>query len=357
MLVGRNAIEQVYRVWFSAFPDARMDREELVIADDRAAFLSTVSGTDYGGFLGLPPTGRLVRVNAAFLFTFRDNLIIDERRVLDMSGVLLQLAGQAGPVTDSLRQYRETLARARLEQELRIAAEIQRALIPSGSYTRAHVDVAATSVPCRAIGGDFFDYFDSPDGTFSFVLGDVAGKGPPAALLTAVLQGIFASHAGSGLTPAETVARVNDALLRRAIDSRFATVLHATLSCDGRLTYCNAGHNPPFLFGLNGFRRHLTAGGLIVGMFPDATFEEETLQLDPGDTLIVFSDGVSEAQNPNSEEFGEDRLMSCLEGNRDLPAPNLLKCILEAVQQFRGEAAQSDDLTMFILRYMPSQMR
>jgi sigma-B regulation protein RsbU (phosphoserine phosphatase) len=238
---------------------------------------------------------------------------------------------------------------------LRIAAEIQRALIPSGSYTRAHVDVAATSVPCRAIGGDFFDYFDLPDGTFSFVLGDVAGKGPPAALLTAVLQGIFTAHAGSGLTPAGTLARVNDALLRRAIDSRFATVLHGRLSCDGRLTYCNAGHNPPLLFGLTGLRHSLEAGGLIVGIFKDATFEEETLQLEPGDTLVVFSDGVSEAHNPSGEEFGEDRLMACLEAHRNLPAPDLLECILEAVQEFRADAPQSDDVTVFVLRYMPTQ--
>lgn len=353
-LVGRSAIEQVYRVWMAAFPDGRIDNEDLVIADDRVASVFTFSGTDLGGFLGLPPTGKLVRVRCAFTFIFRDDLIAEEDRILDMSGVLLQLAGEVGPVTDSLRQYREALARVRSLQELSIAAEIQRALLPSGSFTRGHFDVAATSVPCRAIGGDFFDYFDLPDGTFSFVLGDVAGKGPPAALLTAMVQGIFTAHAGSGLTPAQTVARLNDALLRRAIDSRFVTVLHANLSCDGRLSYCNAGHNPPLLFGPNGFRHRLESGGPIVGAFDGVTFDEETLQLDPGDTLIVFSDGVSEAQNPNSEEFGEDRLMSCLESNRDLPVSNLLECILEDVQKFRADADQSDDVTVFVLRYMPT---
>ena len=233
---------------------------------------------------------------------------------------------------------------------MRIAAEIQRALLPRAPYTGARFEVAATSVPCRAIGGDFVDYFESLDGTFSFVLGDVAGKGPPAALLSAMLQGIFAANAGLGFTPAQTVARVNDSLLRRAIDARFATVLYAMLSADSRLTYCNAGHNPPLLFGLNGFRRRLTAGGLIVGAFQHVTFEEETLQLDPGDTLVIFSDGISEALNSKGEEFGEDRLVSCLETNRDLPVPHLLKCVLDTVQQFRDDAAQSDDLTVLILR-------
>ncbi len=104
---------------------------------------------------------------------------------------------------------------------------------------------------------------------------------------------------------------VNAALLRRAIESRFATIFYAIVSFDGCLTYCNAGHNPPLLFGPNGFRRRLATGGLIIGAFQQATFEEEQLQLDPGDTLVVFSDGVSEAMNVEGEEFGEERLVSC----------------------------------------------
>jgi sigma-B regulation protein RsbU (phosphoserine phosphatase) len=103
-----------------------------------------------------------------------------------------------------------------------------------------------------------------------------------------------------GATPAQILKRVNDALVRRAIESRFATVVYGALSCDGRLTYCNAGHNPPLLIGKGGLRR-LDRGGLIVGVFEQATFEEETVQLDPGDTLIVFSDGISEALNPDGD--------------------------------------------------------
>ncbi len=207
------------------------------------------------------------------------------------------------------------------------------------------------SVPCRAIGGDFFDYFNLSSGVFAFALGDVAGKGPPAALLAAGLQGIFAGHAESGCTPAETMAHVNQALVRRTIQARFATVLYAALSCDGELTYCNAGHNPPLLVGRRGLRR-LDTGGVILGAFTDATFEEETLRLEPGDQLVVFSDGITEALNPDGEELGEERLLSYVELNRKLAPEALLESLLGNVRQFTAGAVQSDDLTLLVLSYV-----
>ncbi len=144
-----------------------------------------------------------------------------------------------------MRQRRK----ARLERELELAAEIQRALLPEALQSGAYFEVAAASIPCRAIGGDFFDYFNLPDGHFAFALGDVAGKGPPAALLTAMIQGAFASQVTSVGSPAVLMAHVNRTLIRRAIQSRFATVMYGMLSPDGRLTYSNAGHNPPVLIG------------------------------------------------------------------------------------------------------------
>jgi phosphoserine phosphatase RsbU/P len=341
----------VYRLWFSAFPDLRIDVEDLLIAGDRVVQRVTVSGTDVGGFLGNPATGRLVRVAGAFFFTLKNGLVLHERRILDLSGVLLQLAGEVGPSTDSFRLYRETLERSRIQHELKIAAEIQRALMPHTHYTRSTLELVAASVPCRAIGGDFFDYFELSNGEFGFTLGDVAGKGPPAALLSAMLQGIFAVCAYLGDGPAHTIKRVNSALLRRAIESRFATGMYAVLSCDGTLTYCNAGHNPPLLVERRGIRP-LERGGLILGAFDNAAFEEETLQLDPGDTLVVFSDGISEALNSDGEEFGEQRLIACLECNRELQPTVLLDCILDTVREFTRDAVQNDDLSVLVLRYL-----
>jgi phosphoserine phosphatase RsbU/P len=260
------------------------------------------------------------------------------------------VAGEAASAIESARLYREATEKGRLEQELQLAAEIQRALLPEALQSGPHFEVAAASIPCRAIGGDFFDYFNLPDGHFAFAVGDVAGKGPPAALLTAMIQGAFASQVTSVRSPAALMAHVNRTLIRRAIQSRFATVMYGTLSPDGRLTYSNAGHNPPVLLGRNGVRR-LDKGGLILGLFPQATYEEETLELEDGDTLVVFSDGVTEAMNTAGDEFGEERLLPCLNEHRGSTPEKLRDRILASVRTFAASAAQNDDLTALVLRY------
>jgi sigma-B regulation protein RsbU (phosphoserine phosphatase) len=214
----------------------------------------------------------------------------------------------------------------------------------------AHFDVAASSIPCRAIGGDFFDYFNLPDGRFGFALGDVAGKGPSAALLTAMIQGAFAAQVTSMDSPAALIGHINRTLIRRAVQSRFVTVMYGVLAPDGRLTYTNAGHNPPILLGRGGIRR-LETGGLILGLFPHAAYEEETLQLEDGDTLVVFSDGVTEALNSAGDEFGEERLLPCVEEHRASTTGVLLESILAAVRSFAARAVQNDDVTALVLRY------
>jgi sigma-B regulation protein RsbU (phosphoserine phosphatase) len=198
--------------------------------------------------------------------------------------------------------------------------------------------------------GDFFDYFTAPNRPFGFALGDVAGKGPPAAILSATLQGILGVHAQAGGGSAATLAQVNRALLRRAIPSRFATLVYGTLAQNGELTYCNAGHNPPCLVGRRG-RRWLCTGGPILGMFDEVTFDEETVQLERGDLVLVFSDGVTEAVSIDGAEFGEDRLVSCVEAQHDLEPAALVQHVLDTVHRFAAGAAQSDDATILVLRY------
>src|SRR5688572_10719072 len=209
------------------------------------------------------------------------------------------VAGEAASAIESARLYREATEKARMERELQLAAEIQRALLPEPLQSGSHFDVAASSLPCRAIGGDFFDYFNLADGQFAFTLGDVAGKGPSAALLTAMVQGAFAAQVTAMDSPAALMAHINRTLIRRAIQSRFVTVMYGVLAPDGRLTYTNAGHNPPILVGRNGVRR-LETGGLILGLFPHATYEEETLQLEDGDTLVRSEEHTSELQSQSN---------------------------------------------------------
>jgi serine phosphatase RsbU (regulator of sigma subunit)/pSer/pThr/pTyr-binding forkhead associated (FHA) protein len=260
------------------------------------------------------------------------------------------LATEAAVAIENARLYRETLEKARMEQEMKIAAEIQRALLPDASHAGAYFTAAAASLPCRSIGGDFFDYMEMPTGTFGFALGDVAGKGPPAALLSAMLQGIFAAEVFSNDGPAAAIRRVNQALIRRAIENRFVTVLYGILSPDGGLTYCNAGHNPPYLVGASRVEK-LEAGGPIVGLFEWAMFEEGTVKLAPGDWLVVFSDGVSEALSVTGEEFGDARIVDCIKEYKGQEPRALLELLFSRVRAFTVGAPQSDDVTALVVRY------
>jgi sigma-B regulation protein RsbU (phosphoserine phosphatase) len=269
-------------------------------------------------------------------------------------GALETLATEAAVAIENARLYRETMEKARMEQEMRIAAEIQQALLPKTGRVGSYFTAAAASLPCRSIGGDFYDYVDLPDGALGFALGDVAGKGPPAALLSAMMQGMFAAQAASSDSPSQTISRVNLALYRRGIESRFVTLMYGALRPDGRLTYCNAGHNPPLVIGCRGGTtsiRRLDQGGPIVGLFENAMFDEETVTLAPGDWLIVFSDGVSEAMSATGDEYGDDRIVQCVEANASLEPRQLLEAIFADVKGFARGAAQSDDITAMVLRY------
>jgi serine phosphatase RsbU (regulator of sigma subunit) len=266
------------------------------------------------------------------------------------------LATEAAVAIENARLYRETMEKARMEQEMRIAAEIQQALLPSSGRVGSYFAAAAASLPCRSIGGDFYDYVEMPDGSLGFALGDVAGKGPPAALLSAMMQGIFAGQAASSDSPSQTITRVNLALYRRGIESRFVTLMYGVLRADGRLTYCNAGHNPPLVLTRTASGtsiRRLDQGGPIVGLFEMATFDEETVTLQAGDWLIIFSDGVSEALSASGEEYGEERIVTCAQNNVGLEPRQLLEALFADVKMFARGAAQSDDITGMVLRYAP----
>jgi sigma-B regulation protein RsbU (phosphoserine phosphatase) len=169
-----------------------------------------------------------------------------------------------------------------------------------------------------------------------------------------MMQGIFAAQAATSDSPSQTISRVNLALYRRGIESRFVTLMYGSLAADGRLTYCNAGHNPPLVISGGSARqtiRRLECGGPIVGLFEAATFEEETVSLSPGDWLIVFSDGVSEAMSASGDEYGESRIVSVVETHKALEPKQLLEAVFSDVRDFARGAPQSDDITAMVLRY------
>jgi sigma-B regulation protein RsbU (phosphoserine phosphatase) len=261
------------------------------------------------------------------------------------------LATNAAIGIENARLYREAAEKARMEHEMRLAAEIQQLLLPRGSHVTGWCHAVGLTQPCRSIAGDFFDYAELPDGRLAFAVGDVAGKGPPAALLSTLVLGMLADQRRDQPSPAESVARLNDALGQRAIEARYVTLVCGQLTPQGRLTYCNAGHNPPVVVGRGGVRR-LEVGGPPAGMFEGGRFEEEVVLLGPGDRVVVYTDGVSEAQDRAGEEFGEQRLVEVVRGSGTLDAPGLVEAIVRSVRSFASGVSQADDITALVIAYL-----
>jgi serine phosphatase RsbU (regulator of sigma subunit) len=263
-------------------------------------------------------------------------------------------ATQAALAIEGARLYAEAADRAKLEREWRVAAEIQRALLPAPQWRGATCDLAAMSAPCRTIGGDFFDYLDLPGGAFGFTLGDVAGKGPPAALLAAAVQSNFAAQAPVAEHPADLMTRLNVALLRRAVDARFATMFFGALTADGVVQYSNAGQEPPLVVRADGTIDHLDVGGPVLGLLSGASYDHATAFLKPGDIVLLCSDGVTEARNVDGDEFGAGRLSTLLRDAHGEEPEAVLDLVLKAVREFAGREPQTDDITALVLRYRGS---
>src|SRR5437867_4495074 len=225
------------------------------------------------------------------------------------------LSAEAALAIENARLYRDALEKSKFEQELKVAAAIQRSLLPPANRAGSFYTTAAVSVPCRSVGGDFLDYVDLPSGPFGFIVGDVAGKGSPAALLAAAVLGMFSAEATYQTSAAPLITRLNHGLFRRAIESRFLTTFYGMLGPGGELTYCNAGHNAPLLVSATGIRR-LETGGVVLGLFDHAAFDQETVTLQAGDYIVAFSDGVTEALNPAGEEFTDERLVESVKTHR-----------------------------------------
>jgi phosphoserine phosphatase RsbU/P len=260
------------------------------------------------------------------------------------------LSAEAALAIENARLYREALDKAKFEQELRVAAAIQQSLLPVANREGAFFSTAAASLACRAVGGDFYDYVDLPTDQFGFIIGDVAGKGSPAALLAAAVLGMFSAEATYQAGAAPLMTRLNHGLFRRAIEARFLTSFYGMLSPDGSLTYCNAGHNAPLVVSKTGIRR-LETGGVVLGLFDAASFEQETLTLEPGDLIVLFSDGVTEAMNADGEEFTDDRLIACANAHRGESPQQVLDALLADVHAFCAGEPQSDDVTAVLVRY------
>jgi phosphoserine phosphatase RsbU/P len=272
-------------------------------------------------------------------------------RSASAKAALETLSAEAALAIENARLYRETLDKAKLEQELKVATAIQQSLVPQSNRVGTFFTTAAASVACRAVGGDFFDYVDLPAGQFGFIVGDVAGKGSPAALLAAAVLGMFSAEATYQTGTSPLMARLNQGVCRRGIEGRFLTAFYGILSPDGAFTYTNAGHNAPVLVSPSNAARRLEKGGMVLGLFEQAGFEQETIALSPGDVIVAFSDGVTEALNEAGEEYMDDRLLACIDRYKAKPPQDILAAVMADVRAFAGEAMPNDDVTIVMVRY------
>jgi serine phosphatase RsbU (regulator of sigma subunit)/pSer/pThr/pTyr-binding forkhead associated (FHA) protein len=265
--------------------------------------------------------------------------------------VLRSLALEAGTVIENARLFAAARAKERLEHEMNIAAQIQQQLLPRAFPEAPQFTILGSNVACDSVGGDYFDVVELAGGRCGFVVADVSGKGIPAALLASMLQGVFSATAGMDI-PLNTLGnRINRYLCERTGDDRYATLFYGVLEPGGRIEYINAGHVSPLVRTTLGQIYTLASDNFPLGMFDFAEYHSGRAQLQPGDLLIVYTDGFSEAHNLRGEMFGESGLRDVLRAFQGATAQELSAAILDGARRFTGGAPQSDDMTLVVVHY------
>jgi len=264
------------------------------------------------------------------------------------------LASEAAMAIYNARLYKDSQDKRRLDEQLSVAREIQRALLPQPDKSLAYVHAHGQNLPCYEVGGDYFDYFTLDGERFGFALGDVAGKGMAAALLASLVQGVLSAQILFETPLPVMISNINRLLAQRGTGNRFVTFFFGILDPDGTCTYVNAGHNPPYVLSRDGSMKELTAGGMVLGLFPAAPYESATIRLQPEDHLVLFTDGVVEALNSDGEEFGQERLIALLRDSAGASASEILTRIRDSVLSFSAQTPQHDDITLMVLGYRES---
>ncbi|HEY8020425.1 MAG TPA: SpoIIE family protein phosphatase, partial [Thermoanaerobaculia bacterium] len=264
---------------------------------------------------------------------------------------LALFANQAAIALENARLHRQALEKERLERELDLAAEIQRQILPSLLPAVPGFELIGWNRPARQVGGDYYDLRLIGEDRLSLVIGDVSGKGMPAALMVSTLHSALRLLQGrSGLAPA-FLEDLNNHILESGAAKKFITLLVAELEpASGRLAYLNAGHNPALLMHRSGEVEHLGASGLPLGLLPDIRYAARATRVEPGSLLCIYTDGITEAENPADEEFGLSRLTACLAEHRERPLGEVVAAIDEATTAFAEGLPQRDDQTVILLR-------
>ena len=286
-------------------------------------------------------TGLLTVYNKKDGKTFSD----DDQRLLAI------IAAQSAQIVDNARLHEEQQAYIKMQEEVALAAKIQSDLLPGEFPKVTGYEIVARNIPAQVVGGDYFDFVPMEDGQWSICLGDVSGKGLPASLLMANTQATLRSQSLLNSPPKLSIERANRLLFRSTSPEKFVTLFYAILNPKQHtLSYCNAGHDNPFLMRADGTVQRLHTGGLVLSIMEDSEYEEETIPMNTGDFFVLYSDGITESMNPLQEQFGEDRLSSVLRENRSKSAQELLAAIIKGAKDHAGKEPQADDMTVVVVK-------
>lgn len=286
-----------------------------------------------------------------FGIIYADSPIAEGRFTEDHLKVLTTLASVAAIRVENARLVEARLERERLERELALASEIQQRFQPTAPPHITGYELQGISFPCYEIGGDYYDFIEREDGRLVIALGDVSGKGTAAALLMSSLHAAIHAQSASHDSLVATISAVNRYLADNIPANRFVTLFYAELDPDsGSLAFLNAGHNPPLIVHAAGTVEQLASGGLPLGIKPDAEYREGRTQLQPGDVLVIYSDGVTEAVSPTGEEFGPTRLYEVVSRNVEASAAGIRDRIESSLTKFAQGTSAADDITLVIVK-------
>jgi serine phosphatase RsbU (regulator of sigma subunit) len=342
------------------------DVERLFTRDAPEAYRFFLRAIDLGALKSLPWHRRLLAQVRLFFLAFTLKLSPARRAIyavalaiaaigwieLGFANGTLSLLAAFGLV--NLLFLLEVADRLLLKNDLEVARQIQQSMLPTAAYQAAGVEAFGMTRPANTVGGDFYDILPLPDGRLLLALGDVAGKGSPAALLMALLLAMLRTLVDEGLGGADLVSRLNAQIAKHAPGSRFITLFIGTLDpATGRLVYVNAGQNPPLLRRASGAYERLREGGIALGMFDHAKYEAGETRLATGDMLVMYSDGVTEAENSAGEPFDERGLEGVVDTHCRSSARELGWATFAAVERHASERRLADDLTVLIARKLP----
>jgi sigma-B regulation protein RsbU (phosphoserine phosphatase) len=265
--------------------------------------------------------------------------------------VLALLASQVAIIIEKVMLHEQLIEKKRLEGQLEVARQVQLELLPARDPQLEGYDISAYNFPTEEVSGDYYDWVQIYDDQIGLVIADVSGKGVPAALLMAFLRASLRAATHVGYSPHISMAKVNYLLWESIERNQFVTAFYGILDVTNKtLTYTNAGHNPPILLKQNGDLSFIDRGSIPLGMFRDTRYHEYYLTTDPGDVLMLYTDGVTEANDPHGEEFGRDRLAQAVIANRQLGARELISAVYTEVLAWTGGRGATDDVTFFVIK-------